>query len=110
MDNSAIDSLRLAYERTTLSWVRTSLSLIGFGFTIDKLFEAQTRQSGGNLVEPRVIGLSMIGFGLIALLLFVVDLRRFHAKNPQVPRSGAGILALLIGILGITALVFSIFT
>ena len=30
---------RLSIERTLMSWVRTSVSLIGFGFTIVQFFE-----------------------------------------------------------------------
>lgn len=34
----AADRTRLAYERTLMAWVRTSTSLIAFGFTIYQLF------------------------------------------------------------------------
>jgi putative membrane protein len=33
-DRLAIERTMLAADRTILTWVRTSLSLIGFGFTI----------------------------------------------------------------------------
>lgn len=108
MDDAALDNLRLAYERTTLAWVRTSLALIGFGFTIDKLFEVQSRKAGETFVAPHVIGITMIAFGLIALLLFVYELRQFYKRYPQMPRSIAGFAAALIAILGIMALVFAI--
>jgi uncharacterized membrane protein YidH (DUF202 family) len=109
MDDPGLEGLRLAYERTTLAWVRTAMALIGFGFTIDKLFEAQLRKSaGGGFFQPQVIGITMIAFGLIALLLFVVELRQFHKRYPQMPRSKAGFVAALIAILGITALIFTI--
>lgn len=109
IDDPGLEALRLAYERTALAWVRTALSLIGFGFTIDKLFEAQPRHAGvGRNIEPQVIGITMIAFGLIALLLFVIELRRFHKQYPQMPRSIAGVVAALIGVLGIMALIFSI--
>jgi uncharacterized membrane protein YidH (DUF202 family) len=109
MDDAGLEALRLGYERTALAWVRTALALIGFGFTIDKLFEAQPRGVGlGKRVEPQVVGVTMIAFGLIALVLFVIELRRFHKQYPEMPRSIAGFLAALIGILGIMALVFAI--
>lgn len=108
--NAGLEALRLAYERTALAWIRTALALIGFGFTIDKLFEAQPRPGRGRLLEPQVIGITMIAFGLIALILFVVELRRFHKEYPDMPRSIAGFLAALIGILGVMALIFAIVT
>jgi putative membrane protein len=110
MEDAGLESLRLGYERTALAWVRTALSLIGFGFTIDKLFEAQRRETGTRHIEPQVIGITMIAFGLITLVLFVIELRRFHKEYPQMPHSIAGFLAALIGVLGITALIFVIFT
>ena len=30
----------LATERTRMAWIRTSLSMIGFGFTLAKLFQS----------------------------------------------------------------------
>ncbi|MBV8066688.1 MAG: DUF202 domain-containing protein [Candidatus Eremiobacteraeota bacterium] len=109
MDELGLENLRLSYERTALAWVRTALALIGFGFTIDKLFEAHSRgQAAGRFVSPQVIGITMIAFGLIALGLFVYELRQFHKKYPQMPRSIAGFVAALIGILGVMALVFAI--
>lgn len=110
MLDPGLENVRLAYERTALAWVRTALALIGFGFTIDKLFESQPRPGTGRLVEPQIIGVTMIAFGLLALILFVFELRRFHKQYPQMPRSIAGFVALLIGILGVMALTFAIIT
>jgi uncharacterized membrane protein YidH (DUF202 family) len=111
VDKAALENLRLAYERTALAWIRTALALIGFGFTIDKLFEAQPRRAGqATLLQPQVIGITMIAFGLLALILFVVELRRFHKQYPEMPRSIAGFVAALTGILGIMALIFAVVT
>ena len=95
------DNLRLAYERTTLSWTRTALSFIGFGFTIDKFLE----NKGG-----RPIGITMIAIGLLSLLLFVVELRQFHKAHPEMPRSLAGFVAGMMGILGIVAFIVALAT
>jgi len=37
---------RLSVERTLMSWVRTSVSLIGFGFTIVQFFERFNNMEG----------------------------------------------------------------
>ena len=107
MDNE-IDNLRLAYERTALAWVRTALSLIGFGFTIDKLFESLPRSAEARHMQPQTVGITMIAFGLCALVLFLIQLRQFRKDHPQVPRSNAGFLAALIAILGVMALISAI--
>lgn len=107
MENE-IDNLRLAYERTALAWVRTALALIGFGFTIDKLFEALPRSAEARHVQPQTVGITMIAFGLCALVLFLIQLRQFRKAHPQIPRSNAGFLAALIAILGVMALVSAI--
>ncbi|MGA8574332.1 MAG: DUF202 domain-containing protein [Candidatus Cybelea sp.] len=104
--DAAIDNVRLAYERTTLAWVRTALTLISFGFTIDKFFEGRPRKTGlGGFVSPQAVGVTMIAFGLIALFLFLLELRRFHRRHPEAPRSTAGYVAGMIAVLGIMALV-----
>lgn len=94
-----MDNLRLAYERTTLAWTRTALSFIGFGFTIDKFLE----NHGG-----RRVGLTMIAIGLLSMLLFVFEVRRFHKAHPEMPRSLSGFVAAMVGVLGIVALVVAI--
>ena len=59
----------LASENTMMAWVRTSLTLIGFGIGIYEAFE----KSGGSATfrNSRVVALSMILLGVAALFLAI---------------------------------------
>lgn len=120
MDTStslAVDRTRLAYERTLMAWVRTATSLISFGFTIYKFFQfelAKTRHvPEGYAIGPREFALMMIGTGLVALVLSVVQhvhaMRTMRATYGRQPPSIAGVVALLIAVLGILAMLAVIF-
>jgi putative membrane protein len=66
---------RMSLERTLMSWVRTSLALIGFGFTIVQFFERINSMQGVapalHSQAPRYLGVSLIGTGVIALLIAI---------------------------------------
>ncbi len=66
---------REAADRTLMAWMRTSLSLISFGFGIPTIVSAIEKTRVGEAIEPErfsvIIGLSFIGvamFGLITAL------------------------------------------
>ena len=109
----ALDRTRLAHERTLMAWVRTSASLISFGFTIYKFFQyLRENQSGApvhRLFGPREFALMMIGMGVGTLVLATVEhrrnLRALRTEYGQVPYSLATVLAMLMSILGIVGLV-----
>lgn len=66
---------RLSLERTMMSWVRTAISLIGFGFTIVQFFE-RLQQTPGIAAPffpeaPRYLGLSLIVCGVAALVISI---------------------------------------
>jgi putative membrane protein len=112
----AIDRTRLAHDRTLMAWVRTSTSLISFGFTIYKFF--QYMQEKGTLRQDRLIGprefaLLMISIGIIALVLATWqhrrDMRVLRTTHPEVPYSLATVLAGLMSVLGLVALLAVIF-
>jgi len=69
---------RAAEERTLMAWIRTSLSLIGFGFGIQSIVAA-IQQSLGGAVNPvrltRILGLSFIALGTFAMLYAALDHR-----------------------------------
>ncbi|MGB3138193.1 MAG: DUF202 domain-containing protein [Nodosilinea sp.] len=69
---------RAAEERTLMAWIRTALSLIGFGFGIDRIVAAIDQSLGGT-VSPawltRILGLSFVALGTFALLYAALDHR-----------------------------------
>jgi putative membrane protein len=108
--DTGLEALRLAYERTALAWTRTALSLIGFGFGIDKLFEGVAHGPATFWLRPQTIGITMIACGLFALVLFTVEVRQFHKSYPDMPRSMAAFTAIMAAVVGALALAAVIFT
>jgi putative membrane protein len=106
----AVDRTRLAYERTMMAWVRTATSLISFGFTIYKFFELELKGAPARhpVIGARGFALIMIATGLVALVLSGIQhyesLRTMRASFGPQPRSVAGLVGGLIGLLGILAL------
>jgi len=70
---------RLSVERTLMSWVRTAVSLIGFGFTIVQFFERFKDMPGvapGKHPEgARYLGLALILIGVMALIISIWQYR-----------------------------------
>jgi len=87
---------RLAAERTFLAWIRTSISLIGFGFTIVQFFQhLQTLEPAATRLRPgapRDLGLALIASGLGCLVIATLQYRNGlrYLWSPQF-RSIAGI-------------------
>jgi putative membrane protein len=118
MDSStrlAMERTRAAYDRTMMAWIRTATSLITFGFGIYKFFQLELgrgRQEG-RLIGPREFALIMVGAGLLSLMLGLLDhwqsMRMLRQDYPDMPRSRANVVAVLILILGLLALVAMIF-
>ena len=70
---------RLSLERTMMSWLRTAIALIGFGFAIDQFLYRQQHAPGAYPVylpnAPQYVGLALIGSGIIALLISIWQYR-----------------------------------
>jgi putative membrane protein len=64
---------RLSVERTMMSWIRTAVSLIGFGFAIVQFFERLQQMTGVSAASypkaPEYLGLALIGSGVLALII-----------------------------------------
>jgi putative membrane protein len=67
----------LSAERTLMAWNRTSLSLIGFGFTIYQFFqkfqEATVGPNAAHPEAPRLLGLALITVGTLGTLIALLQ-------------------------------------
>jgi len=87
---------RLSVERTLMSWVRTSVSLIGFGFTIVQFFEHLHSEVVAPALRPqapRYLGLALIAAGVVALLISTWQYRqmvRYLWSKEFEPIAGVG--------------------
>ena len=70
---------RLSIERTMMSWIRTAVALIGFGFAIVQYFnhlqEIPGTRSAYLPTAPEYLGLALISCGILAL---VISLWQYH--------------------------------
>jgi putative membrane protein len=108
----ALSRTILAHDRTLMAWVRTSTSLISFGFTMYKFFQYLrtdgSAQDVQQLLGPRGVALLMIGIGVCALVVATIEYRwqmadlrrRFPAYGPF-RRSVALALASTVSGLGV---------
>jgi putative membrane protein len=64
---------RLALENTLMAWVRTAISLIGFGFAVVEIFNRLAAMPSVAPARwpdaPRYVGLSLISAGVLGLLV-----------------------------------------
>jgi putative membrane protein len=110
----AFERTFLAYERTRIAWVRTALALISFGFAIAKVLQYMREKQGetATFMSPRAVGLIMIVIGLISLILANRQERRaikaLRERCPGLPPPIAGVMTVLIALLGILALIGAI--
>ena len=106
-DILALDRTRMAAERTLMAWLRTTLSMISFGFTIYKflqVFQEQSKVPGLLPQAPRNVGLTLIGIGTFALTIACVQhlkyIKTLKPDQPYKPWDLTFIVACLIGLLG----------
>lgn len=107
----AFERTRIAYERTMMAWIRTATSLITFGFSVYKFFEFEMKNAPAAtmLVGPRAFGLGLIVIGLLSMLVGTIeharDLRGLRRRYVDMPKSMSGLVAIVVGALGLCALV-----
>ena len=123
---------RMSLERTMMSWIRTSVALIGFGFTIVQFFERlhdmENVAAAVRPEAPRYLGLALIGAGVIVLLISLwqyVGVVRYLWREPfkelagihsetmkpvieQTPVMAVTIVMLAIGVFAFCAVLFRV--
>ena len=111
---------RLAADRTLMAWIRTSVSLISFGFSIYKFFqylqETKVATSALHHYAPRNFGVALVAVGMFLLVVAILDYylflkklsrsegQRFHISLTPV----AAIILFVIGVLVLINLMFRI--
>ena len=94
-DHFAWVRTRLALERTIMSWLRTAVALIGFGFAIVQYLEHLQQLLGARPAyiarSPQFLGLALISCGILALLVSIWQYRwgiRYLWGEPFAPIAG----------------------
>ena len=108
---SVLALIRTGYssERSLMAWIRTSVSLYTFGFSISTFIDYLESQESGTQFSAgfRRMGLALIAMGIVALVPAMVDhLKRIQRMErlglPSAARvslpAGAAIALLLTGI------------
>ena len=114
----AVNRTVAAYDRTLIAWVRTAVSLISFGFTIYKFFQAFHEKGSDpsfGIISPRKLGMLMLGMAFISLLFATIQnhiqlkgLRKLY-PDVKIPFPVSIVLALLMAALAIFLLVLAIY-
>ena len=110
-----LDRNFMAAERTLMAWIRTSLSLISFGFTVGKFFDYLAAEKGRpmrgfvvRMLGPDGIGMALVALGTFALLFALIDhrgtLKRLQGEGLEKRRTPTIFVATILCFLGISAI------
>ena len=107
----------MSAERTLMAWIRTSMSMITFGFTLIKTFQYLFEPGATGRISPhgpRNLGIMLIGIGTLALPLATVQYWRYRRRlGTAGPRLRAFDLtlgvAILVSLLGVFAIMNVLF-
>lgn len=110
---AALVRTALSSEQTLMSWIRTSLSLFTFGFSITQFFYYLEQQEEGMQISPGPgrLGIALICVGLVVLIAGMVEhvLRLRKMKKQGLPGEAVSFLpvgsAVALLVIGLTAFV-----
>jgi putative membrane protein len=116
---------RLSLERTMMSWVRTAVALIGFGFAIVQYLNHLQQTPGGRQAylptAPEYLGLALIACGILALVISIwqywwglrylrgepfTPIALLTSERVQTPVTAVAILLIGIGLFAFFAVLF----
>ncbi|HEG44317.1 MAG TPA: DUF202 domain-containing protein [Phycisphaerales bacterium] len=115
---AALVRTALSSEQTLMSWIRTSLSLFTFGFSITQFFYYLEQQKEGIRISagPRRLGFALVCVGIVVLLMAMVEhvLRLRKIKKQGLPADaasflpfGSAVALLLIGIVALVSIIMN---
>jgi len=107
-DMLALDRNRRAADRTLMAWVRTALSMIGFGFFIYKFFqvfiERSTVAAALRPQSPRNLGIVLSLLGTFVVVVAAIQhwtyVRSLRTDSPYKPWDLSFLVASLTAIVG----------
>ena len=98
-----------AYDRTLMAWIRTSLSLIGFGIGI---FEFSQKTGGDTIFRSsKLVGLLFVLLGTIAVVLAIKEnkLAQRQLLKPEFKYNRKSSLATMVGYALIVIGIFAVY-
>lgn len=117
-DVNATKQVHEAIEKTLMGWIKTSLSLIGFGFALGEAFHLVRTGGPRNLVDTlreyliTTVAVGLIILGVLGLLGAVIQcrwslkrLKQGSATTFEKPWRLSVLVAILLMIIGLLALV-----
>lgn len=105
----------LANERTLLSWLRTGISLMAFGFVVAKFnlflqLHPSSKAHHHALFNPTTVGLAWVAAGIAVITAsyvhFQIVSRQLQRGQPLGPSSIPTVLAVILLMLGVTVLTY----
>ena len=117
----AVEQTREASERTLMAWIRTTLSMISFGFGLFKFLQYNPQFEGspgpGNAHGPfasQNLGAALIGLGTLFLVMAMVQYANVQKRLRAMSRTKVGfplvmMAALAISLVGLFALLNVVF-